>query len=326
MQIVSEACGKTILTGEHIVVYGYPALVLPLNLKVKCELTLLEDNIASEKVVIFALGERSEFSWKEIDDYCLNHVQCQNFKHQLVLISLKISFDYFGIKDRPALILKLDSSIPIGGFGSSTAVSAAIVRCVAKILNKKIFSLKLWKLLIEIEKQCGAKVSGADQYVISHESFVKYQKNFHPEKIKLDSEILKNFLIIQSGEPDCTTKECIKFIADQKMLNPGKIKDIFVSLATEGKIMLACLKKNDSTGFFRAIKNSGELLISLGVVSSDSVNLIRKVERLGGYLKLTGAGTVGRGGSGGILCFSNNYEKIESFLLKNHVGYLRVSI
>lgn len=326
MQIVSDACGKTILTGEHAVVYGYPALVLPLNLKVKCELTVLEDDISSGKVVIFAQGKWYEFSWNEIDGFFLNHIQHQNFKLELVLVSLKTSFDYFGVIRRPAFELKLDSSIPVGGFGSSTAVSAAIVKCVAKLLNKKISSLKLWRLLVEIEELCGAKVSGADQYVISHEAFVRYQKNLHPMKIKLDSKILKNFLIIQSGTPDCTTKECVNFVAEQKRSNPGRTNSIFMRITKEGKKMLTCLKKNDAVGFFKTIKNSGELLISLGVVSSDSVNLIRKIEKLGGYLKLTGAGTIGRGGSGGILCFSNNYKKIESFLLKNSLSYLKVSV
>src|SRR3989344_6763987 len=63
MQIVTEACGKTILVGEHIVVYGYPALLLPLNLKVKCKLSEFKDDSHDGKVVIFALGEKSEFSW-----------------------------------------------------------------------------------------------------------------------------------------------------------------------------------------------------------------------------------------------------------------------
>lgn len=327
MHVVSEACGKTILTGEHIVVYGYPALLLPLNLKVRCKLSAFQNDTANGKVVIIALGEKSEFSWNEIDKFYIDRTQHPNFRLQLVIASLINSFEYFGLtKNRPSIRLKLESSIPVGGFGSSTAVSAAIVKCVAKLAKKNISQLKLWRILMQIEELCGAKVSGADQYVISYESFVKYQKNFHPEKIKLDSKILNNFLIIQSGTPLCTTKECVDFIAEQKKSNPGKIGDIFLRLAREGKKMLVCIKKDDSLGFFKTIKNSGELLISLGVVSPDSVNLIRKIEKLGGYLKLTGAGTVGNGGSGGILCFSNDYNIIESFLLKNHLVYLKVSI
>ena len=307
-------------------VYGYPALLLPLNLKVKCKLSEFENGEVNNKVEIIALGEKSEFSWDEIDRFYLNHNQHPNFKHQLVLASLNTAFDYFEIKNRPVFRLELKSSIPIGGFGSSTAVSASIVKCVAKLVNKNISQLKLWKLLIKIEKLCGTRVSGADQYVISYESFVKYQKNIQPEKIKLNSKILKNFLIIQSGAPYCTTKECVDFVAEQKRSNPRRIRDIFLSLAKEGKRMLVCLKNDDSLGFLETVKNSGELLISLGVVSPDSVNLIRKIENLGGYLKLTGAGTICDGGSGGILCFSNNYNKIESFLLKNNLGYLKVSI
>ncbi len=307
-------------------VYGYPALLLPLNLKVKCILSEFKDDIFGGKVIIFTQGEKIEFSWKEVDKFCLNQTQYQNFKLQLVLVTLKTSFDYFGIKKRPSFKLKLESSIPIGGFGSSTAVSAAIVKCIAKLVNKNISHLKLWRILIQIESSCGVKVSGADQYVISHESFVKYQNSFQPEKIKLNSRILKNFLIIQSGVPRCTTKECVDFIAQQKKLNPEKIESVFGHLAKEGNKMVLCLKKDDSFGFFKAIKNSGELLISLGIVSLDSVNLIRKIEKLGGYLKLTGAGTTENGGSGGILCFSNNYKKIESFLFKNDLAYLKVSV
>jgi|GEM_PF-7134254 len=85
MYIVSEACGKTILSGEHIVVYGYPALLLPLNLKVKCRLSEVQDETFNRKVVIFALGKKSEFGWKEID---------KKYKRQLVLAALKASFDY----------------------------------------------------------------------------------------------------------------------------------------------------------------------------------------------------------------------------------------
>ncbi len=321
MQIVSEARGKIILAGEHIVVYGYPALLLPINLKIKCKLSDIED-AANGKVVIFALGEQSEFTWHEVGELCLNH----NSKFQLVLVALKTSFDYFKIKDKPGFKLELESSIPVGGFGSSTAVSAAVIKCVAKLAKRKISKLELWKLLVKIERLCGANVSGADQYVISHESFVKYQKNAQPIQIRLNSKILHNFLVIQSGTPSSTTKECVDFVAEQKKLDPIKVGNIFARLAGEGENMLSCLNKDDRMGFFRTVKNSGELLISLGVVSPDSVKLIRKIEKLGGYLKLTGAGTVGNGGSGGILCFSKNYNKIVEFLLKNNLVYFKVSV
>lgn len=320
-QITSEASGKIILSGEHSVVYGYPALLLPISLKAKCNLSGIKNNHVNSKVVISALDKTHEFGWEEINKAYLDH----DSKLQLVLASLKTSFDYFGIKRKPGFKLELISSIPIGGFGSSTAVSAAIVRSVAKLADKSISPLKLWRLLVKIERLCGAKVSGADQYVISYESFIKYQKNHAPKRIKFKSRILKNFLIIQSGAPGCTTKDCIDFVFEQKKSNPKKVKDIFLNLTKEGKKMLVSLKKNDINGFFESVQNSGELLISLGVVSSNSVRLIRELEKLGGYLKLTGAGTVVNGGSGGILCFSKNYKKIESFLLKNHLDYLKIT-
>lgn len=300
-------------------VYGYPAILLPLNLHARCFISDFQKEKNKKGIVqISALGEEAEFDWQD--------KTLKNIKFSLVATALEVSFDFFKIKERPSFKLKIESEIPIGGFGSSTAVSAAIVKSVAKMLNKSIPPKDLWKLLVKIETKNGTKVSGADQYVISHESLIKYKKYSAVRKLKIRSKILKRFLIINSGAPSCTTGECVGFVAQEKKSFPKKVDNIFRQIASESEKMLDYLKKNNIHGFFRTIKSSGELLISLGVVSSDSVNLIRKLEKLGGYLKLTGAGTINKGGSGGILCFARSYKKIKTYLSKNNVKFFEVSV
>lgn len=327
MEVSAKARGKTILSGEHIAVYGYPALLLPLNVFVKCTISEVERKIFNNGVRIEALGEQVDYSWEEINHYCSSRNNEQpETKFGLVLTSLKSALEFFKIEKRLSFKLIVESSIPVGGFGSSTAVSAAIVKCIAKLVKRTISCGELWKLLIKIETSNGAAVSGADQCVVSYESPIKFQKYAPVEKIQLNSKILKKFLIIQDGTPTCTTRECIDFVARERKSHPRKINMIFRHLAREGEKMLDYLNEDNVKGFFTTVKKSGELLISLGIVSADSVSLISKIEDLGGYLKLTGAGTVESGGSGGILCFSHNYPRIESFLLKNNVKYLAMSI
>lgn len=327
MRFSSRACGKTILTGEHVVVYGYPALLLPLNVYARCVIEIREDADNNSEVRIFSLGEQNEFKWKEICEYIsLRRREHFNTKMNLPLLALNAAWKFYRISGYPRLNITLRSSIPIGGFGSSTAIAAAIVKCVGKLAQKTISQQDLWNLLVEIETKNGTTVSGADQCVISYQLPVRFQKNSPIEKINLHSGMLKKFLIIQSGMPSCTTRECVEFVAQRRKMTPTKIDEIFKKLAKEGDRMLSFLKKDNVGDFFKSVKKSGELLISLGIVSSDSLGLIRRLEKLGGYLKLTGAGTVRSGGSGGILCFSNNYSRIESFLLENDYKYLSVKL
>lgn len=324
-EIVSQACGKTILTGEHIVVYGYPAVLLPLN-NVFCECKI-DDIRTGGDIKILALDKQTELSWEDIEEYYTSSKNTVlDSRLGLTLLSLKSSLDFFKQGNYPYFDLHLDSSIPMGGFGSSTAVAASIVRSMAKLADKVLSPAELYELLVKIETENGAAVSGADQYVVSHNMPIKFRKNTVAEEVRINTDTLNYFLIINSGTPTSTTKECIDFVAQQKESSPERIGTLFERLADVGERMIECFQKGDNDGFYNAIRDSGELLISLGVVSPQSVDLIRKLENLGGYLKVTGAGTVGDGGSGGILCFSNRYNEIEAFLKENNTGYLRVSI
>jgi len=328
-EIVSQACGKTILTGEHIVVYGYPAVLLPLNVYTQCKINNIRPSspYREKNIVISALDKQTALSWEDIDK-CCTHLKenTPDIRLGLTLWSLKTSLDFFETRNYPSFNLQIESSVPTGGFGSSTAAASAIVRGMAELANRSLSPSELYELLVDIETRNGAVVSGADQYVVSHEIPIKFKKNTTPEEININSEMLNYFLIINSGTPSSTTKDCVDYVAQLRNSDPERTDNIFNRLAEQGVEMIDSIQENDADRFFNSVKESGELLISLGVVSPQSIDLIRKIEDLDGYLKLTGAGTISHGGSGGILCFSDTYDKIEAFLNEINVGYLRASI
>src|SRR4029079_2954327 len=118
------APGKLILCGEHAVVYGRPAIALPLN-DVRAEVEIVAGARGSG-VVIEVCDLRG--CWSLMDDPSdpLSELVDQIFGH----LGLSISLDWH---------IRIRSTIPIAaGMGSGAAVATALVRALAARANRKI--------------------------------------------------------------------------------------------------------------------------------------------------------------------------------------------
>lgn len=115
MQGQASAPGKVIISGEHSVVYGHPALVMAINRRLVCTFACSE----SEKLIVTVDGAEVTGDETKLVDY----------------ISSKF-------ESVPALRIEItvNSEIPSGaGLGSSAAFGAAfsqvIYGCLCKHLN-----------------------------------------------------------------------------------------------------------------------------------------------------------------------------------------------
>ncbi|MDO8573745.1 MAG: hypothetical protein Q7R77_03275 [Candidatus Daviesbacteria bacterium] len=181
-----SAPGKIHLLGEHTVVYGKPALLTTIDLRVTVHLRGAKAH----------LGGVSNLT-KIIEP--------------IVKKELKISkASRFALKKIPPYELTITSDIPIGaGLGSSAAVSAAYIGALLVFLKVKWDLNLINKLTFEAEKVFHGNPSGADNKTVIFGG------------ITVPNKLAKNFVLINTGKPKESTKEMIELAKPriEKILN-----------------------------------------------------------------------------------------------------------
>ncbi|MFH0769932.1 MAG: hypothetical protein V1926_00990 [Candidatus Peregrinibacteria bacterium] len=180
--------------------------------------------------------------------------------------------------------LTIKNHIPLKkGMGSSTALVVAITRCLLG-QGKRAEALA-------IENQVNPGGSGIDFEVIWTEKPILFRKDTEPKPIALPADLLKNALLIDTGEPNETTPELVAWVK-------GRAEDPRVkqALMMIGKCAERLQKGEDIR---TVLRDHHRAQIALGVVPKPVQMLIKEIERLGGAAKVLGAG--GKSGGGGII-------------------------
>jgi len=299
-----SAPAKVILSGEHSVVYGRPALVCAINKKLNFSLS--EDNFLDKKDVTRKEKKIVQLIEKNVISY-LKENKIQYRQKQ-----------YF---------FKIDSEIPIGcGLGSSAALSVAGTACFLKFLTDKDFSKEVVnRLAYQIETYFHQNPSGVDNSASCFGGLIFYRKEF--EFLKnisfLDFKIPKNFslFLIDSGKPKEKTKEMVKMVYGKYKKNPSFIEGILFDMEKTTKKMILSILKADKNLFQQLLLDNEIFLEMLGVVSSRTKKLLQKLSSFG-IGKITGAGGKKKG-SGFILFFAEKEKELVNFLKKENINYFQ---
>jgi mevalonate kinase len=166
----SSAPGKIILFGEHAVVYGYPALAVPVT-QVQATATV---NKKSRRGMIIEAPNINLTT--ELSSLALDHP-----------LSVVIHGVYSALKitNTPACTLYIQSTIPVAsGLGSGAAVSVAVIRALSEFLGQPFTNEEVNKLAFEAEKIYHGTPSGIDNTVVTYSKpvyFIKKKpiKTFH---------------------------------------------------------------------------------------------------------------------------------------------------
>ena len=179
-----SAPAKVHLLGEWAVVWGKPALLTTVDLRIFVKISVGGEFHSLQKII-----------------------------EPIVKKGLKI-------KTIPPYKLTISSQIPTGcHLGSSAAVSVASIAALLSFLKVKWDLELVNKLAYEAEKVFHGKPSGADNSTIVYGGLVWYRKEANDLKIiqklpfSIPSKLAKKFVIINTGTPKETTKQMIEKIS-----------------------------------------------------------------------------------------------------------------
>lgn len=172
MNSQASAPGKAILFGEHAVVYGIPAIAIPLSsirARASCKdtahpLTVIAEDLPRPVVTIVA---------EDFD------------RSDPLSLMAALTVEHLNTRDLTGEI-RIRSDIPIAsGLGSGAAVSAALGRAIALMQDSDIPDRELSKIVFEVEKLHHGTPSGIDNTVVVYEKPVYFVKDEAIEFIRI---------------------------------------------------------------------------------------------------------------------------------------------
>jgi len=205
--------------------------------------------------------------------------------------------------------LEIKSEIPIGcGLGSSAALATGVVYgllegCLQEVKNR---------VIKQIEDYQHGKSSGVDQTVVREGGVLRYVKGGKKKQVEVKS--LPKFLLVDSGRPSESTGEMVAMVNGEYKKKKQEFERIFKRM---GKIA-------EDWGVEK-IKENQRLLEEIGVVGEKAKKMVRLIEEGGGLAKVCGAGGV-KLGSGMLLVYHDNMEKLEKLIEENSWRYFQVKL
>ena len=169
-RVSASAPGKVILFGEHAVVYGRPAIAVPVR-QVEAKVTVEPAQTEGQRPTIRASDLDQTF-----------RVDPENTSNPLVVATAS-TLRHLEVGFEQDLLIQIESSVPVGrGLGSSAAVSAALVRAVARYFGVELSPQEVSRLTYETEVMHHGTPSGIDNTVIAYDQpiyFVRGQPVEH---------------------------------------------------------------------------------------------------------------------------------------------------
>ncbi|NMB84155.1 hypothetical protein GYA28_02595 [Candidatus Roizmanbacteria bacterium] len=297
MKVVFSAPAKVIVSGEHAVVYGKPALVSAIDLRLVFSLWNKENSVKDENVLFIS---------KTVKRF---------------LTAQKIKFE-----DKP-FDFSVVSDIPVGRhLGSSAAFSVAGTAAFLKFLSGKNFPKgTINDLSYEVEKRFHLNPSGVDNSTVCFGGLIYYRKEFEFLKsisslrYKVPNDIERNLFLIDTGQPEETTGEMVGLVNRFYSKNRKKTDAILDRIEKCTQKITLSLTEGNRASFMSGIVENQALLESLGVVSESAKGTLVNLSRFG-VGKVTGGGGK-RAGSGFIIFFSEDRGKLTAYLKERRIAY-----
>jgi mevalonate kinase len=289
--VIASAPGKTILFGEHAVVYGKPAIAAAVDRRVYVKVEKRDDSITHVNV-----KELGVSGFLDLENRSIELESGEDFRKGILEYVLK---SLIKTDTQDGLEVTINMDIPIGaGLGSSAAVTVATILSSSKLNRITLTMDEIAKLAHQVEIEVQGVASPIDTTLSTHGGII-YLSRDAEEIINLDvnSEIP---LVIGYTTQRGNTGKLVESVRLKMESHPQVIIPILNSIEALTNGAREAMKNGDHQMIGEFMNINQGLLDAIGVNTEELSKMVfvaRKAGAIGS--KLTGAG-----GGGSIIAYS----------------------
>ena len=283
---IGKSHGKTIIMGEHAVVYGYPAFAIPLlSTPVIVKIKQSQENSLISKYYAGVI--------EKIPD------SLSGVKYLINLLDRELNTSHINYT------ISIDSGLPIErGMGSSAAIAAAITRAFFDLFDQPLDHQTLLEYVNKSETITHGKASGLDALTVSSEYPIKFGKDVDPKQFTFNSD---GFIVIADSGVKGKTKETVADVRKMYDQDHEKIGAYLKQLGDYATQANNYLVKGNLKQLGLVFSLANEILTKLKLNIPKTDKLIDAANNAGALgSKITGGG---RGGC--IICLAHNLKNAQ---------------
>jgi mevalonate kinase len=303
---------KIILSGEHSVVYGAPAIGAPLSLFLYSRWT---ERAHESSIALNFKDEDVELvpSWDTLSEklktYRAHYALFRDGKldiqsvlpaqHDLVTLVLASFHEKFG-GALSGLSLRIDTEIPMSsGLGSSSSLILNLLQGLLRLSGKSMSPMELHGFARGIEDFQHGFSSGIDLALVSARQPVMFVKG--QGIVKSMPPIPSGIVLVNTGKPSVSTGQCVAQVRE-KFAGSGIWED-FTSCTRK---IEAAFAGDDNKALREGIAENQHLLNTIGVVPARVQSFVTRCLANGIAAKVCGAGAVAGDGAGMLWALADN--------------------
>ncbi len=275
----ATAPGKTILIGEHAVVYGQPAIAVPVN-QVQAR-AIVTPKPGGKDFWISAPAVGVDSPWDALPPENPLRAALEGVCRSL------------GVQRLPPGRLKIISTIPVAaGLGSGAAVSVALIRAVSAFLGGSLDRQQVNALAYAVEKLHHGTPSGIDNTVVTYARPVYFVRGQTTETFRVGAPF--TLVIGDTGIP-APTKEAVADVRRGWQAEPQRYEKAFAALGSLTRTARQVIEKGKPEDLGPLMDEAHHWLNEIGVSSPELERLVQAAKGAGALgAKLSGGG---RGGN-----------------------------
>lgn len=324
---VASAPGKAILAGEHAAVWGRPALIAAVGLRLSVGATTTAG--AAHRVHLGGiahslelgraetLARAAEAAWLR---WCDDPTAPLGTKDPLA--HLAVTLDELGRRlggrPLPALELVITSDIPLGaGLGSSAALAVAVLLAGSAALGQLLEPAELFEASLAVERLQHGRPSGIDNAAVLNggvcwitrrqDAAVGIGRSLSSKgrleiaPVAARASLLDELALADSGRPRETTGAVVAAVRRLAEQDPSAVDTANDRIEDATHRLRDALTAGDRPGLSAAIAACEQALETLGVVPPAVRAHLATLQRRGISAKISGAGALSDPAAGAVL-------------------------